>query len=157
MQVQLTITFALIAVAGVIALICDFLRISNAQLRKVKAELKACNQARIRGAADLSQMATKPALSNGATREVRPIHRLPQREVQDQAMKSNTALSEWLIQCAVARAAQKAAEESVAVQPLAPAAVPQVAPAPDRVLKLNRMSYRPSRLPSALTLFFGHL
>ena len=46
MQVQLTITLALIAAAAAVALICDFMRARNAQLRKAMAELEARNQAR---------------------------------------------------------------------------------------------------------------
>jgi hypothetical protein len=115
-QVQLTITLALIAGAAAVALICDFLRARNAQLRRAMAELEARDQARDHARKNAPKKANRPV-------PVRAIQRLAQPQNKDHAMTSKKALSEWLIQRAAARAAKKTEEETIPAV-LKPFAVP---------------------------------
>lgn len=144
MQLQLTITLALIAVAAIIALICDILRAKDARLRQAMAELEASKRSRIKAADERKETTIKREAAPLAARPARPIQRLPQRQSKGEAMKSNTALSEWLIQRAVARATQKHTEEFMAAVPvLTPGTLPGLAPAPDRILKPFAVPSRP--------------
>ena len=80
MQVQLIITLALIAVTAIIALICDFLRARNAQLRQAMAQLEACKQAHMKASDEHKHSVTKFAAPTPEARPARPIQQLSPRQ-----------------------------------------------------------------------------
>jgi hypothetical protein len=152
----MTITLALIATAAAIALICDFLRARNAQLRHAMAELEACNRARKQAANDAKDAANRPAAAQQMTRKktltgssrtqlgagnAQPLQRLNKNK--EDRMTSRQALSDWLIERAAARDAQKTAAETRASEPGKSEPVPGRLPAPDRVLKPFAVPARP--------------
>lgn len=125
MPVESIVSLALLAAAAVIALFCDYLRVKNTRLRQAVADLearnRACNEARESAATNARRSdafaeriarrkgtSGRPAPQIGAG-NARPI----QRRNKDDAATSRKALSEWLIQRAAARAAQKMAGTTV--------------------------------------------
>lgn len=143
MQVQLTITLALIAAAAILALICDFLRARNTQLKRKVAELQARNDSRNKPAGERESAGSKPSAPKRVTGNGPAQPGVLQRQKRDRSMTSNHVLSEWLIQRAVARAAQKTVEESVPKRPVTPEVIPGRISTPDRILKPFAVPPRP--------------
>ena len=149
MDVQLTITLALIGVSAIVALICDFLRARNALLRRAMTDLENREQALQKTAGERRAGTNKPAAAAPRVRDGQrgPLRPLPPRQAKNQAMTSNTALSAWLTQRAASRAAQRTLQESraesVPAAPRMPQILPERGPAPDRILRPFALPPRP--------------
>lgn len=145
MEIQVVLSLLAIMSAAAVALFCDYRRSRDTRLREALVELKVrraeSENLGSRGPETPSEMKDEPGGDASATPEI-SVRRGPRkgpvpppspealsptqaREQPEEAeMTPNKSLSEWLIQRAAARAAEKAAAEDVAPQPGAPVEVP---------------------------------